>query len=258
MARVGHHDHDRSMALRGSPDAVGLVVAVEGFEWHREPSLRFLPLRSLPNRAVGDVAQCAVASPEAGTDPIGKFAAKRAVGVVDPDEPDDAVGGSIAGSVIATASPIARRTRRAEGEDLDSMADGKTAAEPFASRWKRRVRTIPTMLAVTVFGLAASPLILVSAAAVDIAKRRFRMPTVRVALFLVQYAINDSIEIVLAPVYWMLAGFGTRLDQPGSRRRHEPTPAVVHRHHRFDALSGFLDCESTSTRNRCRRCTLDQ
>ena len=104
---------------------------------------------------------------------------------------------------------------------MDSMAHGKTAAEPFASRWKRRVRTIPTMLAVTAFGLAASPLILVSAAAVDIAKRRFRMPSVRVALFLLQYAINDSIEIVLAPVYWMLAGFGTRLDQPGSRRRHE-------------------------------------
>ena len=104
---------------------------------------------------------------------------------------------------------------------MDSMAHGKTAAEPFASRWKRRVRTIPTMLAVTAFGLAASPLILVSAAAVDILKRRFRMPSVRVALFLLQYAINDSIEIVLAPVYWMLAGFGTRLDQPGSRRRHE-------------------------------------
>jgi hypothetical protein len=97
MARVGHRDHDRSLAVRGSPDAVGLVVAVEGFEWHREPSLRFLPLWSLPNGAVGDVAQCAVASPEAGTDPIGEFAAKRAVGVVDPDEPDDAVGGCIAG-----------------------------------------------------------------------------------------------------------------------------------------------------------------
>ena len=169
--------------MRGSPGAVGLVVAVEGFEWHREPSLRFLPLRSLPNPAVGDVAQCAVASPEAGADPIGKFAAKRAVGVVDPDEPDNAVGGCIAGQRHPDSITYRGRTRRAEGEDLHSMAHGKTAAEPFASRWKRRVRTIPTMLAVTVFGLAASPLILVSAAAVDIAKRRFRMPTVRVAAF---------------------------------------------------------------------------
>ena len=40
-------------------------------------------------------------------------------------------------------------------------------------------------------------------------------------LFLLQYGINDSVEILLAPVYWMLAGFGTRLDQPSSIARHE-------------------------------------
>ena len=101
------------------------------------------------------------------------------------------------------------------------MATGKLTAEPFASRWKRRVRTIPMMLAITVAGVVASPLVVVSAAAVDIVKGRFRMPTVRVALFLLQYAINDSVEIILAPVYWMLAGLGTRLDQPASLRRHE-------------------------------------
>jgi 1-acyl-sn-glycerol-3-phosphate acyltransferase len=101
------------------------------------------------------------------------------------------------------------------------MADAKTAAEPFASRWKRRVRTIPTMLAVTIFAVAASPLILLAAGAVDIAKGRLRMPTVRVALFLLQYAINDTIEIALAPVYWMMAGFGTRLGEPSSLLRHE-------------------------------------
>ena len=78
--------------MRSSADAVGLVVAVEGVEWHRKPSLTLLPIRSLPNASVRDVAQCAVPSPEASTDPIGMFAAKRAVGVVDPDEPDDAVG----------------------------------------------------------------------------------------------------------------------------------------------------------------------
>ncbi len=40
-------------------------------------------------------------------------------------------------------------------------------------------------------------------------------------LFLLQYGINDSVEILLAPVYWMAAGFGTRLDQPSSIARHE-------------------------------------
>ncbi len=96
-----------------------------------------------------------------------------------------------------------------------------TIAEPFASRWKRRARTIPLMLSATVFGLLASPFILAAAAVLDLARGRFRLPTVRVMLFLLQYGINDSIEILLAPVYWIVAGFGTRLDQPASIARHE-------------------------------------
>ena len=96
-----------------------------------------------------------------------------------------------------------------------------TVAEPFASRWKRRARTISLMLGVTVIGVLASPAILAAAAVVDLTKRRFRLPTVRVALFLLQYAINDSVEILLAPIYWMLAGFGTRFDDPASIARHE-------------------------------------
>jgi 1-acyl-sn-glycerol-3-phosphate acyltransferase len=129
------------------------------------------------------------------------------------------------------------------------MPNERTAAEPFAPRWKRRVRTIPTMLAITVAGVVASPLILVAAAAVDIAKRRLRMPTVRVALFLLQYAINDSIEIVLAPMYWIVAGFGTRLDQPTSVRRHErlqkwSVDVMVRRAERLLGLRIDIDTES--------------
>ncbi len=93
--------------------------------------------------------------------------------------------------------------------------------EPFASRWKRRAATIPLMLGITAVGVVASPFILTAAAIVDLAKFRVRLPTVRVVLFLLQYAINDSIEILLAPVYWVLAGLGTRLDQPASMARHE-------------------------------------
>lgn len=95
------------------------------------------------------------------------------------------------------------------------------SAEPAASRWKRRARTIPLMLGVTVVGVLASPAIITVAAVVDLAHRRVRFPTVRVALFLLQYGINDSVEIVLAPVYWVMAGFGTRLDTPTSIARHE-------------------------------------
>ena len=96
-----------------------------------------------------------------------------------------------------------------------------TNAEPFASRWKRRTRTIPLMLGATAAGVLASPLLLVVASVIDIGKRRFRLPTVRVALFLLQYGINDSVEILLSPFYWVAAGFGTRLDRPRSIARHQ-------------------------------------
>lgn len=96
-----------------------------------------------------------------------------------------------------------------------------TAAEPLASRWNRRARTIPLMLLATAVGVVASPVILALATVVDVSKRRFRLPTVRVALFLLQYGINDSVEILLAPVYWVVAGFGARLDNPASIARHE-------------------------------------
>jgi 1-acyl-sn-glycerol-3-phosphate acyltransferase len=95
------------------------------------------------------------------------------------------------------------------------------AAEPIVSRWKRRARTVPLMLAITGVGIVASPIIVGAAAVVDVAHARFRLPTVRVVLFLLQYGINDSVEIMLAPCYWMLAGFGTRLHHPTSIARHE-------------------------------------
>ncbi|MEP7113338.1 MAG: 1-acyl-sn-glycerol-3-phosphate acyltransferase [Ilumatobacteraceae bacterium] len=77
------------------------------------------------------------------------------------------------------------------------------------------------MLGVTIVGVIGSPAIVAAVAVVDLAKGRFRLPSVRVTLFLLQYAINDSIEILLAPVYWILAGFGARLDHRKSIARHE-------------------------------------
>src|SRR4029079_10573564 len=50
--------------------------------------------------------------------------------------------------------------------------------------------------------------------------------SVRFLLFGIQYAINDSVEILLAPVFWLMAGFGTTLDRPTSIRRHERLQAV--------------------------------
>ncbi len=93
--------------------------------------------------------------------------------------------------------------------------------EPFASRWKRRSRTIPTMLGVTAALIVFSPVVLVGAALADIIRGRRKFPTVRLALFAMQYAINDSAEILLAPMLWVIASFGKRLDSPSSIARHQ-------------------------------------
>lgn len=92
--------------------------------------------------------------------------------------------------------------------------------EGAAVRWKRRAVTVPTMLGVTVAAVVALPLIVAVAAVVDLARARPRLPTVRLSLFLVQYALNDSAEILLAPILWVVAGLGTRLDSEASIRRH--------------------------------------
>ena len=93
--------------------------------------------------------------------------------------------------------------------------------ERFSSRWKRRAVTIPTMLAATALGMLALPLLVVVAAVFDIARLRRRLPTVRVLIFLIQYGLNDSAEILLAPIYWIAAGFGTTLASPSSVDRHQ-------------------------------------
>ena len=93
--------------------------------------------------------------------------------------------------------------------------------EPARSRWARRAKTIPMMLAITALALAVAPLVVPAVAVADLVRGRRRLPTLRVYLFLLQYAVNDSVEILLAPVYWLLAGCGTRLGSPASVRRHD-------------------------------------
>jgi 1-acyl-sn-glycerol-3-phosphate acyltransferase len=93
--------------------------------------------------------------------------------------------------------------------------------EPSGVRWKRRSRTIPLMLLTTAALIITSPAVLAVGAVVDAAHLRRRFPTVRVSLFAMQYALNDSAEILLAPLLWLVAGFGTRLDGRASIRRHQ-------------------------------------
>jgi 1-acyl-sn-glycerol-3-phosphate acyltransferase len=88
-------------------------------------------------------------------------------------------------------------------------------------RWRRRAKTIPAVIAVTVAGTALSPAVTTGALVSDVAGRRWRLPTVRMWLFVWQYLLNDTTEIVAAPLLWAAAGFGAHLDAPASLRRHE-------------------------------------
>ncbi len=95
-----------------------------------------------------------------------------------------------------------------------------TTDEPFRSRWGRRARTVPLMVAATALGLVMSPAVVLGAAIADMLRGRRRLPTVRVALFVLQYGLNDSVEILLAPLLWARTGFGTRRHRAASVERY--------------------------------------
>jgi len=77
------------------------------------------------------------------------------------------------------------------------------------------------MLGATVAATIMFPIVGPILIAADVIRVRWRLPLLRVYLFALQYMINDSVEILLAPVYWVAAGFGTRLRSPASIARHQ-------------------------------------
>lgn len=77
------------------------------------------------------------------------------------------------------------------------------------------------MLAATAVAILGLPLLVPLAIAADLVRLRWRLPSLRVYLFVLQYLVNDTVEILLAPLYWLLAGAGTRLGSEASIRRHE-------------------------------------
>ena len=92
--------------------------------------------------------------------------------------------------------------------------------EPTSLRWKRRAVSVPAMLYATAFAFACAPLIALGLTVADLALGRVRLPRLRLFGMVLQYLFNDSVEILLAPVLWVLAGFGTRIDSRSSQRRH--------------------------------------
>lgn len=93
-------------------------------------------------------------------------------------------------------------------------------SEPLVNRLKRRAMTIPTVLGATALALAGLPVFVPALAISDLARGRRRLPRLRTYLFVCQYLVNDSAEILLAPIYWVAAGFGSRLDTGPSLARH--------------------------------------
>ena len=77
------------------------------------------------------------------------------------------------------------------------------------------------MLVATAVALGGLPIILPATALADLLRLRFRLPTTRIYLFFLQYLVNDTVEIVAAPVLWLRAGLGTRLGSAASVERHE-------------------------------------
>ncbi len=76
------------------------------------------------------------------------------------------------------------------------------------------------MLAATAVAVAGVPVLVPLLAASDLLRGRRRLPRLRTYLFICQYLVNDSAEIILAPIYWAAAGFGARLDTRASLARH--------------------------------------
>lgn len=93
-------------------------------------------------------------------------------------------------------------------------------SEPLQIRWRRRVVSIPAVLGITTGAVLGLPILLAAATVVDLGRGRRRLPTVRVYLFGLQYLLNDSLEILLAPLLWIRAGFGTTLGSGVSKDRH--------------------------------------
>lgn len=67
------------------------------------------------------------------------------------------------------------------------------------------------MLGLTAALTLAAPVALPAVALVDLATGRRPLPTARLYLFVLQYAVNDSVEIIAAPAYRRSPGFARRI-----------------------------------------------
>ncbi len=118
--------------------------------------------------------------------------------------------------------------------------------ESWSSRWKRRAKTIPAMLAATTVAIGTAPFAVPFLAIVDVVGGRRRLPILRVYGFVLQYLFNDSVEILFAGPLWVMAHCGRSLDSEQSRRRHERLQAwsissLARRAHQWLGITVSID-----------------
>ncbi len=113
------------------------------------------------------------------------------------------------------------RVPDADDERHDGGMGNTVRVESRKQQWQRRSRTIPIMLGATGTAIVFSPFIVLVAAISDIARGRRRLPAVRTFLFLLQYGVNDSVEILCSPLLWIVAGVGSGVHGEASIRRHQ-------------------------------------
>lgn len=101
--------------------------------------------------------------------------------------------------------------------EADRTEADRTGSPQSRAMWRRRARTIPTMLGVTTVAVVSLPLTVPLVAGFDLARSRRRLPTVRAGAFALRYGVNDSAEILAAPALWFLARIGG--SSPDARAR---------------------------------------
>ena len=72
-------------------------------------------------------------------------------------------------------------------------------------RWRRRLVTIPSAMAVAVFAFGATPLVLPALVVADTVRGRLRLPASRLWLVGLQYLLNEVVELLTAPGIWFLS-----------------------------------------------------
>jgi 1-acyl-sn-glycerol-3-phosphate acyltransferase len=81
------------------------------------------------------------------------------------------------------------------------------------------------MLGATSAAVCLFPFVVLVTGTWDVVRFRWRLPTVRLFCFVVQYMVNDSVEILIAGPLWVASGCGLASERRASRARYERVQA---------------------------------